>query len=287
MAPSRRRFLKLAGSAAATGGLLGASNSASAYSPQPDMRWEAADPSNYSAANRGPSDVRWIILHVTEGSYEGTISWFKDPASNVSTHYVIENDGTGEITKMLNRDDIGWHAGNGGYNDTSLGFEHEGYTDQTTFTDALYRSSAKTVRYLADKFNIPLTRPSGVAPCDPYDGVGGIIGHHQVPDPNDCGWNSHTDPGSTWDWGTYMNYVQGTTLGTRFGIGEGVVTTASVNVRSDPAIGDNVVHTNPVGEVGYVQDGYITEDGYTWWKIEYDNGVTGWSVDRFHASNAI
>ncbi|WP_276279445.1 N-acetylmuramoyl-L-alanine amidase [Halorussus caseinilyticus] len=287
MVQSRRRFLKLAGSTAATGALIGASNSASAYSSQPNMRWEPADPSNYTEASRSPSEMRWIIIHVTEGSYEGTISWFKDPDANVSTHYVIENDSNAEITKMLNRGDIGWHAGNGGYNDTSLGFEHEGYTDQTTFTDALYRSSAKVVRYLADKCNIPLTRPSGVAPCNPYDGIGGIIGHHQVPDPNDCGYNSHTDPGSTWDWGTYMNYVQGTTLGARFSIGEGVVTTASVNVRSEPAIGDNVVHTNPVGEVGYVQDGYVTEDGYTWWKIEYNNGVTGWSVDRFHASDAI
>ncbi|MFC7082524.1 N-acetylmuramoyl-L-alanine amidase [Halorussus caseinilyticus] len=70
--------------------------------------------------------MRWIIIHVTEGSYEGTISWFKDPDANVSTHYVIENDSNAEITKMLNRGDIGWHAGNGGYNDTSLGFEHEG-----------------------------------------------------------------------------------------------------------------------------------------------------------------
>ncbi|PSP55104.1 N-acetylmuramoyl-L-alanine amidase [Halobacteriales archaeon QS_1_67_19] len=287
MTPSRRQFLQSAGSAAVAGALISASNPATAYSSQPDMRWEPADDSNYTEASRSPSEIRWIIIHVAEGSYEGTIDWFQNPDANVSAHYVIENDSGGEITKMLNRGDIGWHAGNSDYNDTSIGFEHEGYTDETTFTDALYKSTAETIRYLADKCNIPLYRPSDVAPCNAYDGAGGIIGHRQVPDPDDCGWNDHTDPGSTWEWDKFLNYVQGTKLGVRFDIGEEVVTTAEVNVRSEPDIGDNVIHTNPIGEHGYVKDGYVTEDGYTWWKIEYNNGVTGWSVDRFHASEAI
>jgi hypothetical protein len=34
-----------------------------------------------------------IIIHVAQGSCSGTISWFKDPRSNVSVHYVVARDG--------------------------------------------------------------------------------------------------------------------------------------------------------------------------------------------------
>lgn len=37
------------------------------------------------------------MIHVTQGSYAGTISWFKDAAAQVSAHYVIRSS-DGQIT---------------------------------------------------------------------------------------------------------------------------------------------------------------------------------------------
>ena len=39
---------------------------------------------NYAVGSRGLTDVKYIVIHDTEGSYSGTLSWFKDPAANVS-----------------------------------------------------------------------------------------------------------------------------------------------------------------------------------------------------------
>ncbi|WP_129113152.1 peptidoglycan recognition protein family protein [Halegenticoccus tardaugens] len=291
MRNTRRAYLKLVGGTAAGSALLGSAVTGSAYSPEPSAGWEPADPSNYTAANReNDYDVRWIVVHVTEGSYEGAISWFQNPDADASSEYVLRNS-DGEITQMVETENYAWHAGNAGYNRRSVGLEHEGYVGETTFTDDLYRSSARIVRRLADEFDVPLYRPEGIAPCDSTAGYGGIIGHDQVPNPNDCsrggGASGHTDPGSTWDWDRYLSFVQGTTLGARFEAGEDVVVTVDVNVRSEPRIADNVVTAQPAGTVGTVRDGYETADGYTWWEIAYDDGTTGWAVDRYHASNAI
>ena len=179
----------------------------------PGAIWIAAHPNNYTTANReNDYNINWIVIHVTQGSYSGTISWFQNPNAQASAHYIFKQDGT-EITQMVQEKDIAWHAGNWDYNKHSIGLEHEGYVGSTVWPDALYQKSAEVVRYLANKYNIPKVHPTGVAPCDSQSSSGGIIGHNQVPDPNDCsvggGRSHHTDPGSTWDWAKFMSYVTG------------------------------------------------------------------------------
>ena len=151
--------------------------------------WVPAHSSNYTAANRPSShSIRYIIIHVTQGSYAGTISWFQNPSSNVSAHYVIRSS-DGAITQMVREKDIAWHAGNWTYNTQSIGIEHEGWVSNCTwFTDAMYRSSAALTRNIALKYGIPMNRNY-------------IIGHNEVPGA------THTDPGSCWDWNYYMSLV--------------------------------------------------------------------------------
>lgn len=154
----------------------------------PSARWVAAHSSNYTAANR--SSFRYIIIHTTEGSYSGAISWFQNPISNVSAHYVIRSR-DGEITQMVKHKDVAWHAGNWDYNQNSIGIEHEAYVnDPAWFTDTMYKSSAALTRWLADRYGIPKTRQN-------------IIGHNQVPGA------THSDPGKYWDWNYYMSLVTG------------------------------------------------------------------------------
>ncbi|MER6944346.1 N-acetylmuramoyl-L-alanine amidase [Nonomuraea sp. NPDC000554] len=157
----------------------------------PGARWVAASTSNYAVSNRPSSDqIDRIIIHVTQGSYAGSISWFQNPAAKVSAHYVVRSS-DGQITQMVREKDRAWHAGNSEYNRRSIGIEHEGYIDDASwFTDQMYRSSAALTRNIADRYGIPKDRTH-------------IIGHVQVPG------SDHTDPGSHWNWTTYMSYVTG------------------------------------------------------------------------------
>ena len=166
----------------------------------PFAHWAAADPSNHSVG-RGGEPIDTIIIHTVQGSYAGAISWFQNPTSNVSTHFVVRSV-DGDITQMLAGADAGWHAGNPLYNQRSIGIEHEGYITESDrwYTDAMYESSAQLVRFLCDRYGIPQDREH-------------IIGHAEVPHPTIPGrfggTSGHTDPGAGWDWDHFLSLVRG------------------------------------------------------------------------------
>ncbi|MFI6452708.1 N-acetylmuramoyl-L-alanine amidase [Streptosporangium amethystogenes] len=157
----------------------------------PGAHWAAASSSNYAVSNRPTGNtIDRIVIHVTQGSYAGTISWFQNPSAQVSAHYVVRSS-DGDITQMVREKDRAWHAGN--YNSRSVGIEHEGYVDNASwFTDAMYRASAALTRSIADRYDIPKDRTH-------------IVGHVEVPGA------SHTDPGPNWNWTRYMQFVAGDT----------------------------------------------------------------------------
>ncbi|MFB8083871.1 peptidoglycan-binding protein [Streptomyces sp. NPDC055992] len=156
----------------------------------PAALWVPADPNNYTAGRTAKIDK--IVIHVTQGSYAGSISWFQDPVSEVSAHYVVRSS-DGQITQMVRDADTAYHARSA--NASSLGIEHEGFIDDPTwFTDAMYRSSAALTASLCDTYGIPKDRAH-------------IIGHSEAPG------NDHTDPGPYWDWDRYMELVKGNGTG--------------------------------------------------------------------------
>ena len=157
-----------------------------------------ASSANYPHAHRPSSLIRIVVVHVAEGSYAGTIGWFRNPRARVSAHYVISR--TAEVTQMLGHTRAGWHAGNGYVNRRSIGIEHEGFTwVPWTFTDAEYRASARVVASVMRRYVLPIDRSR-------------VIGHHEVPDPyrrgRFGGYGHHSDPGRYWDWGRYMSYIR-------------------------------------------------------------------------------
>lgn len=181
--------------------------------------WAPASTSNYTVANRETDyDIKYVVIHVTEGSYAGSISWFQNPAAQVSAHYVVRSS-DGAITQTVREKDIAWHAGNWTYNTQSIGIEHEGFVaDASWFTDAMYRSSAALTRSVTSKYAIARDRSH-------------IIGHVEVPTA------THTDPGQYWNWTYYMQLVNGIT-----GIGSGTVNVSgTLNVRFGPGTGYSVV----------------------------------------------
>jgi N-acetyl-anhydromuramyl-L-alanine amidase AmpD len=160
-----------------------AQNSASPY-----------DYGNYDLANR-PQDgltIRYVVVHDTESSYESTLREFQNPLAYVSAHYVTRS-ADGHVTQLVPTKDVAWQAGNWYVNTHSVGIENEGYAlDGSWFTDALYGSLAKLIRYQADRYGIPLDREH-------------VIGHDQVPgiDANHVA-GMHWDPGPYFDWAHLM-----------------------------------------------------------------------------------
>jgi N-acetylmuramoyl-L-alanine amidase len=154
--------------------------------------------SNYSHHHRPASAVRLVVVHVTEGSFDGTVRWFRNPRAHAAANYVVGRNG--EIAHMVPDDEVAWHAGNGWVNAHSIGIEHEGYSRiDGVVTDAEYRASAQLVASLLRRYHLPADRRH-------------VIGHSEVPDPFHRGlfggWAHHIDPGVYWDWARYMTYVR-------------------------------------------------------------------------------
>jgi len=157
--------------------------------PKPPVVWRPASRRNYTNASRGRARVDFIVVHVTQGSWSGTVNWFQNPAARVSAHFVVRSS-DGKIAQCVRGSDIAWHAGNWNYNTRSIGIEHEGFIgDPGWFTEEMYRSSAKLVAFLAGRWGIPLNRKH-------------LIGHSEVPGAD------HRDPGRWWWWDHYMRLVR-------------------------------------------------------------------------------
>ncbi|NVI33412.1 N-acetylmuramoyl-L-alanine amidase, partial [Streptomyces sp. CAI-17] len=152
----------------------------------PSARWVPAAAGNFASGRSAA--ISQVVVHVTQGSYAGSISWFQNPTAQVSAHYVIRSS-DGEVTQMVKDADTAYHARSA--NASSLGIEHEGFVDDPAwFTEAMYRSSAALTAYLCEQYGIPKDRSH-------------IVGHVEVPG------NDHTDPGPNWDWAHYMELVGG------------------------------------------------------------------------------
>ncbi|WP_328536546.1 N-acetylmuramoyl-L-alanine amidase [Streptomyces sp. NBC_00344] len=155
----------------------------------PGARWAAASPANYRRADR-PSDYRIdrVVIHVVQGSDAMALKVFRDPAHRASAHYVVGKHG--QVTQMVRELDVAFHAGNRAYNERSVGIEHEGYVDvPASFTEAMYRSSARLTAAICARYGIPVDRRH-------------IIAHSEVPGAD------HTDPGRHWDWSHYLRLVR-------------------------------------------------------------------------------
>ncbi|MFE9174092.1 N-acetylmuramoyl-L-alanine amidase [Streptomyces kebangsaanensis] len=152
-------------------------------------RWVAASPANYRGADR-PDDYRIdrVVIHVTQGSFASAVKVFQDPGHGAATHYIVRKDG--HVTQMIRELDVAFHAGNRGYNERSVGIEHEGFVDDaSSFTDAMYAASARLTARICARYGIPVDREH-------------IIGHVEVPGAD------HTDPGRHWDWDRYIRLVR-------------------------------------------------------------------------------
>ncbi|MEU7644760.1 N-acetylmuramoyl-L-alanine amidase [Streptomyces huasconensis] len=154
------------------------------------------DYGNHDLADRPRSQsIDSIIVHDTEGRWEGVLKMVQDP-TYVSWQYSLRST-DGHIAQHVKAKDVAWHAGNWYVNAKSIGLEHEGFltAPDTWYTEAMYRSSARLVRYLAKKYDIPLDRQH-------------ILGHDNVQGTvSSTIRGMHTDPGPYWDWQHYFTLL--------------------------------------------------------------------------------
>lgn len=134
-----------------------------------------------------PRSIDLIVIHITDGApnINGTINWFQNPATKVSSHYIVGQDG--EVVQMVKDADIAWHAR--GANSHSLGIEHVANTKGLVPTDIQYCESAALVNWLANQYGIPMDRQH-------------ILGHIEAAP------TAHkTCPGSDWNWDYFISMV--------------------------------------------------------------------------------
>ncbi|MEV1333651.1 N-acetylmuramoyl-L-alanine amidase [Micromonospora costi] len=156
----------------------------------------AGDYGNHDLGNRpAQQKLEYIVIHDTEGYYDPSVDLVKR-ADYLGWHYTLRSV-DGHVAQHIKAKDVGWQAGNWYVNAKSIGIEHEGFAGHGTwYTEAMYRTSAKLVRYLAHRFGIPLDRQH-------------IIGHDNVPGTvaSTVG-GMHWDPGPYWDWSHYFDLLK-------------------------------------------------------------------------------
>ncbi|MEV6400739.1 peptidoglycan recognition family protein [Streptomyces sp. NPDC051907] len=164
--------------------------------PAPYEEFGEGDYGNHDKADRPASQsVKYIIVHDTEGSWDTTVRLVQDP-TYVSWQYTLRSS-DGHVAQHVPLKDVAWHAGNWYVNSKSVGLEHEGFlvAPDAWYTEAMYRSSARLVRYLAKRYGIPLDRRH-------------ILGHDNVPGTTAATVRGmHTDPGPYWDWAHYFTLL--------------------------------------------------------------------------------
>src|SRR2546430_17133244 len=96
--------------------------------------------------------------------FEGAIRRFKDPASILSAHYVVGQDG--RIAQLVSEDDTAYHAGKYDVNQRSIGIEHEAGPAMPP-TDALYAASARLHADIASRYGLALKDGTTVLPHHP------------------------------------------------------------------------------------------------------------------------
>jgi hypothetical protein len=135
--------------------------------PPQGIVWKATGNWNYRTVDR----PIFVVRHVTDDlNLQNTISWFQNPRSQASSHFVIDRDGT--IYQFVSSLDYAWTNGDvnnprtdipaltkairsgKNLNDWCVTIEHVA-TPETGITDAQFKRTVELGRYLNARYEIP------------------------------------------------------------------------------------------------------------------------------------
>jgi N-acetylmuramoyl-L-alanine amidase len=219
---------------------------------------------NQGALFTAPEPTHLIIHYTAGGTMSGAVEWFKNAASKVSAHLVIDRDG--ETTQMVRFDRIAWHAGvsswrgRSGMNKFSLGIELVNWGLLRRAADGYVTSTGRKV----PESRVVLARhknfePNRVHAWEVFDESQfaavvaaslALVRAYSIPIENVLGHDDVSpvrkqDPGPAFD----MKRFKALLLG-RSGDGDNVMrveSTTGLNLRRGPGTGFEVVKSLPDG----------------------------------------
>ena len=109
---------------------------------------------NYTKGREGKTPNKIIIHWIGAGDEASTVTWFANPNSKVSAHYLVADE---RVYQFVDETDTAWHAGDWVVNTESIGIEHEA-TPTYPMTESSYKTSGQLVKEIATRWNIPLDR---------------------------------------------------------------------------------------------------------------------------------
>ena len=119
---------------------------------------------NFRAASRGPSDIRYLVIHFTANdgdSAKNNADYFAREAPGASAHFFVDER---EIWQSVQEKDIAWHCGTRGMyfhpycrNTNSLGVElcSRKRGEKYYFTPETVKNAQQFVRSLMKRYGIP------------------------------------------------------------------------------------------------------------------------------------
>lgn len=111
--------------------------------------WRGEVPNRTPGAMRHPA--LGVVLHIMEGTLNGTDSWFKNPTAQASSHFGVGKDG--QTYQWVDTDDASWAQAGG--NKSYISIENEGHHGDT-LTDAQIAACAKIVAWVHETEGMPL-----------------------------------------------------------------------------------------------------------------------------------
>jgi N-acetyl-anhydromuramyl-L-alanine amidase AmpD len=158
----------------------------------------------HTSGVRKPSDIKWIVLHSTEGdTAEGAASWFTNPKSSGSANLVVDDK---ECFRTVADLRVPWAApplNEAGFHIEFAGYAKWTHTDWMIHKDMLHRAAYKAA-LRAKLYKIPVRQ---VGPIGLRLGRKGFTSHNAV----SLAWrkSDHKDPGPGFPWDYFLNLVDG------------------------------------------------------------------------------
>lgn len=158
----------------------------------PTLKWLPTKNCN----SRNAPHISLIVVHDTEGGYQGAIATFLNTHAEVSAHLVLKEDGS-ECTQMVPYLKKAWSCK--AFNSMSLNLEMAGFIAKG-YAACEWAEAAAIVAYLAHRFKIPVQWAK--------KGQGAGICRHR--DLGKAG-GGHIDPCDDATWMKFMESVQAET----------------------------------------------------------------------------
>lgn len=141
-----------------------------------------------------------VVIHSTRSGismnpseFKGTLNWFANPASEVSSHWVISREGV--KARVVADSEQAWHAGE--HNDC-LSVEFEQGVESDGFTDIQLAAGVLVCAAYCKDFGVPARHITDIT-------QDGFIGHEETPQGKRTG---KSDPGNLFPWDAFIAHLQ-------------------------------------------------------------------------------